>query len=93
MVLDKRKSMYYIYALFSLKDRKLYIGFTHNVDARVKEHNSGKVPSTQTRRPLKLIYYEMHLSKKDALRRERYFKTTKGRTTIKQMLRNSMPNA
>jgi thiol-disulfide isomerase/thioredoxin len=54
------------------------------------EHNSGKVPNTQPRRPFKLIYYEFHLSKEDALKRERYFKTAKGKTTLKQILNNSL---
>jgi predicted GIY-YIG superfamily endonuclease len=41
---------------------------------------------------LKLIYYESHLSKADAARREIYFKTTKGKSTLKQMLRESLRN-
>ena len=60
--------MYYVYVLLSKKDKDFYVGFTDNVNRRLKDHNSGKVPSTQARRPFKLIYYEAHLSKKDALR-------------------------
>ena len=82
--------MYYVYALLSLRDKKFYIGFTNNLKRRVSEHNSGKNLSTKSRRPLKLIYYEAHLSKTDAARRERYFKTTKGKSTLKQMLRDSL---
>lgn len=37
--------------------------------------------------PVKLIFYEAYLDKYDALRRERYFKTNKGRTTLKSMLK------
>jgi len=48
------------------------------------------VLSTQNRTPFKLLYYEAHLSKKDALRRENYFKTTKGKTTLRQMLREAL---
>jgi len=80
--------MYYVYVLLSLKDDKFYIGFTADLKRRLKEHNSGKNISTKSRRPLKLIYYEAHLSKLDAERRERYFKTTKGKASLKQMLRN-----
>ena len=82
--------MYYVYILFSLKDKKFYIGFTNDLKRRLKEHNSGKNTSTKSRLPLKLIYYEAHLSKADAARRERYFKTTKGKSTIRQMLRESL---
>ena len=84
------KTMYYAYVLISLVDKKFYIGFSEDVLRRVEEHNEGKVPSTKTRRPFKLLYYEAHLSKKDALRREDYFKTTKGRSTLNQILRESL---
>ncbi|MBW8001378.1 MAG: GIY-YIG nuclease family protein [Planctomycetes bacterium] len=82
--------MYYAYVLLSLKDEKFYIGFTNNLKRRLKEHNSGKNISTKSRLPLRLIYYEAHLSQRDAARRERYFKTTKGKSTLRQMLRNSL---
>ena len=82
--------MVFVYALFSLKDHKFYIGLTNNVRRRTREHISGKNPSTSSRRPLELVYYEGHLSKQDAARRERYFKSTKGRSTLRQMLRDSL---
>ncbi|MCG2710859.1 MAG: GIY-YIG nuclease family protein [Candidatus Omnitrophica bacterium] len=82
--------MYHVYVLISLKDKRFYIGFSEDVLQRVKEHNSGKNVSTKNRRPFKLVYYESHLSKQDAMKRERYFKTAKGKTTLKQVLRNSL---
>jgi len=84
--------MFYVYILLSLTDYKFYIGFTQDVAKRVKEHNSGKVPSTQPRRPFEIVYYEAHLSQEDAQRRERYFKTSKGKTTLKQILKDSLEN-
>lgn len=84
--------MYYVYVLYSEKDNKLYTGFSSNLKNRVKEHSQGKSSSTKCRRPLKLVYYEAHLSKRDAYRRERYFKTTKGKATLKQILRDSLDN-
>jgi len=30
---------YYVYVLKSLKDKKLYVGFTKNLPARVEAHN------------------------------------------------------
>ena len=73
--------MYYVYVLLSLKDKKFYIGFTNDLERRLTEHNSGKNISTKSKLPLKLIYYEAHLSKADAMRRERYFKTAKVKST------------
>jgi len=84
--------MFYVYVLISLKDKKFYIGFTKDLKRRLKEHNSGKNISTKSRLPFELIYYESHLSKADAERREKYFKTTKSKSTLKQMLRESLRN-
>ncbi len=86
------RTMYYVYVLLSNKDRNFYIGFTENVEQRLDEHNAGKNVSTKLRRPFGLIYYEAHTSKSDALRRERYFKATKGKATLKQILKDALLN-
>ena len=80
--------MYYVYILRSSKDKKLYIGYTNNLRRRILEHNDGKVRSTNERQEMCLIYYEALIEKSDAKRREKYFKTTKGRNVIKIMLRS-----
>ncbi len=83
---------YYTYILFSLKDKKHYIGYTDDLINRYKEHNSGKCKSTKDRRPLILIHYEAFNNKEDALAREKYFKTGDGRHEIKKILKNSYKN-
>jgi putative endonuclease len=86
--------MFYVYILLSLKDRKFYIGFTkQHPEERLKGHNKGNTNSTKKRRPFKLIYYEAHTLEKDARRREKYFKTSKGKFTLKQMLRTTLVNS
>ena len=82
--------MYHVYVLLSLRDNKFYIGFTNDIKRRIKEYDQGKNISTSCRLPLELIYFEAHRNKKDAMRRERYFKSAKGKTTIRQMLRESL---
>jgi len=82
--------MYYVYIFQSQKDKKLYIGFTSNLKKRIRKHRVEEVTSTKTRRPLRLIFYEAFLAKQDALRRERYFKTQKGKASLKQIIRNSL---
>ena len=84
--------MYYVYVLLSKKDDNFYIGFTENIQQRLDEHSAGKNISTKLRHPFELIYYEAHTSKYDALRRERYFKTTKGKATLKQILNDALSN-
>lgn len=82
--------MVYVYVLISLKDKKFYIGLTEDLERRFREHSGGKNLSTKSRRPLELIYYEVHFNKHDAARREKYFKTTKGKHTLRQMLKNKL---
>jgi len=84
--------MYYVYVLLSEKDKNFYIGFTKDVEQRLDEHNVGKDVSTRSRRPFKIFYYEAHISKSDALRRKGYFKTTKGKATLKQILKDALLN-
>lgn len=79
--------MYYTYVLLSEKDYKFYIGFTNNLKTRISEHRQGNVKSTKGRLPVKLIFYECYLNKYDSLRREKYLKTDKGKTTLRSMLR------
>lgn len=69
--------MYYVYLLKSEKDKRLYAGFTTDLDSRIKAHNSGSCVSTKTRRPFKLVYYEAYLSEKDARIREEKLKKFK----------------
>ena len=65
----------YFYVLQSCKDKKFYTGYTNNIKRRLPEHNNGMVKSTKHRIPLKLIYWEGCLSKKDAIKKEKYLKT------------------
>lgn len=62
--------MHCVYIMQSLKDKGLYIGYTNDLNRRLKFHNLGKVFSTKSRLPIKLIYCEIFRSKEDALKRE-----------------------
>ena len=80
--------MYYVYILRSLKDKKLYIGYSENLKRRFSDHQKGQVSSTKPRRPLELVFYEAYVERSDAKRREKYFKTDKGKSSIKIMLKD-----
>jgi len=66
----------------------MYVGYTHDITNRVKQHNQGAVQSTKNRRPLQLLYYEACLNQQDATHREKYLKTSWGKRYIKSRLRN-----
>ena len=79
--------MFYVYILISLKDRKVYIGFTSDLKIRIKQHKEGRVKSTSKRLPIELIYYECYIKEDDAKRNEKYYKTTKGRLDLRKKLK------
>lgn len=76
--------MHGVYVLGSLKDGKLYTGSSHDIKARLVAHKAGRVPATVERRPLVLLYCELHASRNDAVQRERYFKTGWGRNYLEK---------
>ena len=80
--------MFYTYVLYSLKDSKLYIGYTQNLKLRIEQHNNGNVLSTKNRLPLKLIYFEACINQTDALKREKYFKSYYGKMFLRKRLQN-----
>ena len=73
---------FYVYILESIKDDKLYIGYTSNLRKRVEEHKKGRSFATKFRLPFILIYFEGCVDEADAKRREYYLKTTQGRRFI-----------
>lgn len=81
---------YDVYILFSLKDKLFYVGFTGDLTQRYKEHQEGLAKSTKYRRPLKLIYYEAYISKVNAQRRELFYKSGRGRETLRKILKESL---
>ena len=78
---------FYVYILFSLKDKKFYTGFTNNLKKRLTEHANGQVVATKNRRPLKLIHYEYFTEEADAKAREVFLKSGFGRNQLKESLK------
>ena len=79
---------HYVYVLRSLKDRKLYTGYSGDLATRLQSHKEGRVTSTKLRRPLELIYWEGCINQQDATRREKYLKTAWGKRYIRSRLSN-----
>ena len=80
--------MFYVYVLKSKRDKKFYIGFSANLKDRIKQHNTGQVESTKTRRPVELVYYEAFKYEVDARRQELFYKTGQGRRILKSRLKS-----
>ncbi|GAB4208075.1 MAG: hypothetical protein Fur0023_19380 [Bacteroidia bacterium] len=78
---------YIVYALYSEKYNKIYIGYTSNLDQRILSHNIlSKKGWTRKYRPWEVFYTEEFTSKSEAIVREKYLKSGVGRKFIKQQL-------
>ncbi|TDO23424.1 GIY-YIG nuclease family protein [Sediminibacterium goheungense] len=80
--------MFYAYVLFSLNKGIYYKGSTENLVVRVQQHNDGLVAFTSKYRPWKIVYYEVFSTRAEALKREKFFKSGKGREWLKNTLNN-----
>jgi len=66
--------VHYVYIL-RCANSTLYVGSTHDLQARLKAHNNGRGAAyTFKYRPVHLVYSEMYQTKTDALKRERQLK-------------------
>ncbi len=77
-----------VYILRSLKDKKLYVGYTSNLRNRLKKHKYGEVKATKFRRPLELIYYEFIGDIATAMKRERFLKSLYGAKLKTKLIKN-----
>jgi putative endonuclease len=77
--------MFYAYVLKSEKNGRHYYGSTNDLERRLEEHNSGHTRSLRFIRPLKIIYFEEFSTLIEARKREKFFKSGKGRQFIKDL--------
>ncbi|MFC1556721.1 GIY-YIG nuclease family protein [candidate division KSB1 bacterium] len=77
--------MHYTYILQSEKDGSYYIGFTKQLQKRIRQHNAGRSKYTSRHRPYELVHCEKFESKEEAVEREKYLKSLKN---IKGFLQN-----
>lgn len=86
--------MYHVYLLKSKKNGSCYVGYTNDVERRLRAHNAGLVTYTKRYVPWVLIYYESFLSLEDAKKREKalkYFGKAYGQ--LKARIMNSLKGA
>ena len=64
----------------------MYVGYTLNLENRLKEHNSGECVHTNKYKPWKLCTYLVFDDKDKAITFERYLKSGSGRSFSKRHL-------
>ena len=82
--------MFTVYVLKSLRNGKRYVGFTSKLaEARLREHNSGSNRFTRQNGPFRLLYTECFQPKKEAMAKEKFFKSGQGRKVLDNQLPGS----
>ncbi|OQY08003.1 MAG: excinuclease ABC subunit C [Desulfobacteraceae bacterium 4572_123] len=84
--------MYYVYMLRSISyPEQTYIGFSKDLKARIKAHNSGQSPHTSKYKPWSLITYLAFKERQKALNFEKYLKSHSGKAFACKRLWSSPP--
>lgn len=81
--------MNYVY-IIKCNDDSLYTGWTNDLEKRFKTHQKGKgAKYTRGRGPLKLVYFEEHETKVQAMKREYEIKKMSRAKKIKLISKNN----
>ena len=68
------RAVNYTYML-ECSDGTLYTGWTNDIEKRIKSHNAGTGGKyNSTRRPVRLVYYEIYETREEAMSREYHIK-------------------
>jgi putative endonuclease len=76
----------FVYVLRSTVTGRYYTGSCQEITDRLHRHNTGQSKATRHGAPWVLVYQETHATRIEAVRRELYFKTGKGREELTQLL-------
>lgn len=79
-------TFFYVYILESIAGGVFYVGFTEDLQTRLKAHNAGNVPHTTKCRPWRIKTAIAFADRARALDFERYLKSSSGRAFAKKRL-------
>ena len=80
--------MYTVYILYSKAIDRYYIGYSNNLERRIKEHNREKGKYTDRGIPWEIVYAKSFESKELAKQMEAYIKKRKSRLFIQNLINN-----
>ena len=78
----------FVYIIQSKKDLSFYIGQTSDLDTRLSKHNDGFSKYTATKTPWRIVYFETHNSRIEAIKREKEIKAKKPRKYLEVLIAN-----
>ena len=74
--------MFYVYVLRSEKTGRRYVGSCEDLTDRLRRHNARESKATKHGVPWTLLHRESFLTRHEAVMRERYYKTGRGRNEL-----------
>jgi len=82
--------MWWVYILHNTQTKSYYVGSTHKLEERVRQHNVKRKRKWSGRQNgmWQLVYKEPFADKKRAFQRERFIKKRKSRLYIEKLLEN-----
>ncbi|MFN8298513.1 MAG: GIY-YIG nuclease family protein [Chitinophagales bacterium] len=81
--------MFTVYILYSDSYKKTYVGFTSDLESRLRAHNEQATKGwTMKFRPWRVVYTETFATKSEALKKEKWLKSGVGRDFIKKQMSN-----
>lgn len=78
--------MFHIYVLLSETTGRRYTGSCEDLDDRLRRHNAGESNATRHGIPWRLIHSEAFATRSEAMQRERFLKTGRGRDELSRLL-------
>jgi putative endonuclease len=78
--------MFYAYVLKSVSHDYFYKGHCRDLELRLQQHNSGMTESIRPYIPFQLVYFEEFETEREAILREKYFKSAAGRRFLKNKI-------
>ncbi|MEM6801136.1 MAG: GIY-YIG nuclease family protein [Bacteroidota bacterium] len=84
---------FYIYILYSARSDRYYVGHTHDLEARLQDHNHGDRPEqskkfTFKHRPWIIVAsFAVADNRSDALRVEKFIKKQKSRAFLQKLIK------
>jgi putative endonuclease len=77
--------MFYCYVVRSQKTGRRYVGSCEELDEHLRRHNAQESKATKHGVPWTLVHYEIFSARSEALNRERYCKTGRGRDELDRL--------
>jgi putative endonuclease len=81
-----KSGKYYVYILQSRKDSSFYIGQCDDLDSRMSKHFDGLSKYTSSKRPWRLVYFEVFENRSEAIKRENEIKRKKSRKYVEKLI-------